>query len=442
MKKHTKILSLILALLLVLPGMLKIVEAARGDLLNEDVKAIRLSGGDRSKTSIAVSKEAYPKGADAIILSGYHGNSDAITGTLLASSENAPLLIAGTEGLTDELKAEITRLNPKKAFVLGGKLAVPESVDAELKQMNIEIERIQGKDRYETAAKLAEKAVDTKHVFLALGNDKGNFGQVSIDALAVGPASAKTGYPVLLTESTRLSENTKKAMADLGVERVTIIGGKLAITERVQVELEKMRINVDRIEGSNRYETAVTIANKYFANSTEVVVAYGLKNNDVFGYLGAMNNAPILLTPTNKLPESTKKYIEMNTCFAYVLGGKLVVSENVFNEIVDAIQCEVLEPELLKAEFQEDFIKNFGRVNIELAHVKGANKFRVKYHLKDEDKGRIPKWSPISYITPGQDDQEFRIYYLAGDQVTIEIYAEDGATLLHTFENVELEIRD
>jgi hypothetical protein len=94
------------------------------------------------------------------------------------------------------------------------------------------------------------------------------------------------------------------------------------------------------------------------------------------------------------------------------------------------------EPQLVEAIFLENnFIKNFGYVKLQVKNLEGAAKYRIQYFLNDKEKGRVPYWTEI--ITPNEYDKHL-IYYLPGDALTIEYYAEDGTTLLHTFEKVVL----
>lgn len=92
---------------------------------------------------------------------------------------------------------------------------------------------------------------------------------------------------------------------------------------------------------------------------------------------------------------------------------------------------------LVKAELVEfPFLKNFGNVRIEVKDIDRAAKFRVKYFLNDAHDGKIPDWTEIFNI----DEETSVIFYMPEDRLTIEIYAEDGEELLHTFTNVKLTI--
>ena len=108
------------------------------------------------------------------------------------------------------------------------------------------------------------------------------------------------------------------------------------------------------VAGDNRYETAVDVANKT-ANTKEVAengnlvlvngnaLVDGLAASPLASVLGKASNvevAPILLTKTDSLPESTKDYIKevvskksTGKVKVYIVGGNAVVSEKVEKEL-------------------------------------------------------------------------------------------------------------
>lgn len=94
------------------------------------------------------------------------------------------------------------------------------------------------------------------------------------------------------------------------------------------------------------------------------------------------------------------------------------------------------EPQLVEAVFLEyPFLRNFGYVRIQVDGIEGAAKYRVQFFLNDDAEGKVPEWTEIMNIE-GDDYESNLIFYMPEDKLTIEIYAEDGETLLHTFENV------
>ncbi|MCA0170389.1 cell wall-binding repeat-containing protein [Bacillus sp. RAR_GA_16] len=97
---------------------------------------------------------------------------------------------------------------------------------------------------------------------------------------------------------------------------------------------------ITRIEGDNRYETAVEIAKADFekGEAPEVVLATGLDFPDALAGapLAYQMDAPILLTKTNTIPDEVKEalsYFDVN--HVTILGGESAIMENVENELKD-----------------------------------------------------------------------------------------------------------
>ncbi|MCM3663699.1 cell wall-binding repeat-containing protein [Mesobacillus subterraneus] len=197
------------------------------------------------------------------------------------------------------------------------------------------IDRISGKDRYETAVNVAYEGwygSGADEILLATGTD-------FPDALAAAPLAYYLDAPILLTTKNSLPNSVIRAIHDLGVEKVTIIGGTGVVSQAIEAYLKNtLGITVERIAGSTRYETAVQIAKKLPLQDTSIVVS-GQNYPDALsvGSYAAISGTPILLTEANKLPVSTtaeaKKY--KNT---FVIGGTGAVSENVFKQLPDPVR--------------------------------------------------------------------------------------------------------
>lgn len=330
LKKYNKIIGLLLAVALLLPGMATKVSAAENDVT-------RLAGDNRIETSIKISKDAYVDGsATEVVLAGWEGKADALTGTYLASAKKAPLLFTRDSSVEANLLAELKRLGAKTVYVLGGTTVIKDSVVTALETAGMTVVRVNGENRFETAGAVAKKANATaKHVFLANG-----WGDLT-DALAAGPASAKEGMPVLLTETNALRTETVAAMKNLGVEKVTILGGVNAVSKAIEDKLvaDLGSANVNRVSGDNRFATANAIAAKYFVGATKAIVANseGMPDALVAGYFGALRNAPILLTPAATLHATTAAYLEANVNEAYIVGGTAAVNAKVETDVKTAI---------------------------------------------------------------------------------------------------------
>lgn len=127
--------------------------------------AHRLAGTDRYGTAIAITKELYQDHqADVILLASGEDFPDALTATNLAVAKQAPLLLSPTSDLTSEIEAEIIRLaKPSaKVMVIGGKLAINDTVDQRLTALGYTVERLSGVNRVDTAIKIANQVVLTR----------------------------------------------------------------------------------------------------------------------------------------------------------------------------------------------------------------------------------------------------------------------------------------
>ena len=97
---------------------------------------VRISGANRYSTSAAVSKAAFPNGADEVFVVSGMGFPDALSAGPLAAGRG-PLLLTDPKKLPPSTVEEIKRLKPKKITVVGGPTAVSDSVVAELEMLLI-----------------------------------------------------------------------------------------------------------------------------------------------------------------------------------------------------------------------------------------------------------------------------------------------------------------
>lgn len=95
-------------------------------------------------------------------------------------------------------------------------------------------------------------------------------------------------------------------------------------------------VEVDRIYGQNRFKNAVEISKKGWITAQKVFIANGYKFTDSLtgSPLAALNNAPILLTRDNTLPEETLAELKrLKAKEIVILGGELSVSKNIVNTL-------------------------------------------------------------------------------------------------------------
>jgi putative cell wall-binding protein len=236
----------------------------------------RLSGDDRVKTAVAISKERYADkelpeldltgaGGTVVVSTGWNF-ADALAGSTLAGAVSAPILLTHQYKLDPEVRAEIIRLGAHRVFLLGGKTSVNNDVrDALVKLPGFRFSnviRVSGDTRVETAIEIAKRASDEYGLpHTAFITNAWSFP----DALAASPMAALNVVPILLTTKDSLSPATAKALTDLDVTDVVILGSAGAVGTGVEKSL-KAQLNKDgkahvlRLGGADRYETAKKIA--------------------------------------------------------------------------------------------------------------------------------------------------------------------------------------
>ena len=223
---------------------------------------------DTTQISLAWSRLAYaddaPEGPATALL----GRDDLFADNLAAGSlqgqddNGRPLLLNDSDELEPEVLAELLRLGVEHVQILGGPDAVSQSVFDALEAEGFSVQRLFGATRTETAIEIAESEFpDATEAFLARSSAEGDDPtQAFADSLAGGAWAAALGVPVLFTTTSSLTGTTAEFLADSQIQRVTILGGLAAVSAEVEEELEDLGIEVERIDGATRFDTAVLIA--------------------------------------------------------------------------------------------------------------------------------------------------------------------------------------
>lgn len=301
----------------------KIEKEVKIDRSDSELRAERISGASRYDTAVELSKEGWDS-SETVVLARGDNYADALAGVPLAKKQDAPLLLTRTAKLPSETYEEIKRLGAKKVQVLGGTVAISEDVVKQLKSDGIEVERISGESRYETAAKIAEKFGKSESAIVVSGE---NFP----DALSVASYAGSEGTPILLAREGSIPNATKAALVKMGAENSLIIGGTQAISEQAASELP----NSFRIKGSNRYETSLEVA-KYFGSPTDTVyIATGTAFADALagGALAAKHDTGVYLVGKS-VPAELGEHLQKNGVeYAKVIGGSQAVSDEILKQL-------------------------------------------------------------------------------------------------------------
>jgi len=293
-------------------------------------KIERIHGERRYDTAVEISKEGWDT-TDTVILARADNFADALAGSPLAHQLNVPILLTGTDNLYEATVNEITRLGAQNVILLGGEDAIEETVFNELQENELDVRRIDGDSRTETAALIAAELAPEgiEKAFVVNGYD-------FPDALSAASYAALEGIPILLTQEDRLPAATEASISSLGITDTLVIGGPDVITDN----LTTMLPGPDRIGGDDRYETNTLLAEHFNINYEHMYVATGTNFADVLtgSVLAAKNNTGVLLVH-QRVPRNTPAFFEKNEISRLtIFGGVVAVTPKVRNDLQKLLQ--------------------------------------------------------------------------------------------------------
>ncbi|KUO58681.1 MAG: hypothetical protein APF84_09430 [Gracilibacter sp. BRH_c7a] len=212
-----------------------------------------------------------------------------------------------------------------------------DEVSASVGASTLQVDRLGGKDRYNTAVEISKAGWQTADTaIIASGNN-----QNLVDALTSAPLAKAKSAPILYTGTDNLNEQTKLEIKRLGIKDVYITSGSGVISEQAIIEIEEMGITVHRLGGTDRYETAVNVAKELMKSQgfSDVVIANGYANVDALSVapIAAAQGMPILLTDGNQVPKVIRDFFNQNKLSrSLVIGGTGVISDSVKSSLPNA----------------------------------------------------------------------------------------------------------
>ena len=256
-----------------------------------DVSVQRLSGTDRYATAAAVATALHPDGAAQAVIATGTAFPDALAAGVLAAALDAPLLLASPDRLP---LRTLDTLGVSQVVLVGGTAAFPSATEQRLVDHGIDVTRVAGDDRYETAAAVAE-LTDADHVIRAPGTSfatalvaaahaaridahlllspglpdgevtvdgetvRGGPGQLNLallgrfppaggdavvttissfpDALSAATVAGALDSPVLFTQTSSATRTAVDTLAQYGADGLVVIGGTSAVSGVVLQQL-------------------------------------------------------------------------------------------------------------------------------------------------------------------------------------------------------------
>lgn len=250
----------------------------------------RVAAGDPIATALAVSRaEVAGDGAEAVVVARADLYPDALVGAPLAGANRGPVLLSESAEVTDEVVEEAERvLSPTGVvYLMGGPSALSPAVEARFLATGMRVQRVSGRDRFETAAKAATLLNPAPEEILVASGE--NFA----DALSASVPAAVHTMPIVLTLRDGVPPATALYLSSFPAARRTVIGGPAAVSESTAAEAGQTA----RVAGPNRYATAVRLAERWFPEPEGVWVATGDRHQDplIAAPAAARARQPLLL---------------------------------------------------------------------------------------------------------------------------------------------------
>lgn len=315
---------------------------------------LRYHGADRYDTARLIALEGWEQ-SERVVLARGDTFPDSLAGAYLAGVLNAPVLLTPPDALDDSVLSTLDELAATEVVALGGPVAIDPAVTAQVEDAGYDVSRIEGDDRFDTAARIATfggagevgELQGDRTAFVATGL---NFA----DALAAGAIAANARLPLLLTEHGTLPAVTAEAIEDLGLEHVILLGGEVAVAESVEDDIAALGVTVERVAGPTRVETALDLAalaqTRAGFDAATLNVARGSASPDALtiGPRAAQDASPVLLTSSSSaLDVSDRSSLEdalpLFGCapgLLRVVGGPVALTDGLVDDIRDGLTSD------------------------------------------------------------------------------------------------------
>ncbi|MFU8803027.1 MAG: cell wall-binding repeat-containing protein [Bradymonadaceae bacterium] len=250
----------------------------------------------RIASAVALSRYLFSNGAPTAVHAlgsegAFNAGFDAIAGGPLARKLGGPLLLTGSNTLTDATEAELRRLlgaptRLQRVVILGGTGVISDQVRNAVLALGVAtVDRVAGANRYETAAAAAPLVGASRRIaFLANGT--------VLDGHLAGGIAAALEAPILLTGDDQLHPSTLAALNSLNITETIVIGAVAAIPDAVVAQIPGA---TRRMDGASQYEVSAALAEYGIARNVDPSHVFVTEGMSLFDALAASASGRILL---------------------------------------------------------------------------------------------------------------------------------------------------
>src|SRR5947209_2815573 len=267
---------------------------ARTDLNASGPPPVKSLGASNLPTDLSVkmSRATYPGGGEATLVATFASRpatrvviardgdaSGGLAGPVLARANLGPLLLSPPGGLTPDEKAEVARLAPIGAFIIGDTTTMTPRIEADLTAAGVpgdQIQRLTGASPAEVAANIATfpcpeplqgqvgpqpRCLDRRtptqktagvpaYDAVIIANPQ------SPDAYTAATLAANRRLPFLYVDKNGIPPATANALASLNITNTLVVGGTNWVSNAVVSQLASANRNPKRLDGGDQYATS------------------------------------------------------------------------------------------------------------------------------------------------------------------------------------------
>lgn len=296
----------------------------------------RYQGQTRYLTAISVAEKLMDTKYDNAVLSYGYDFPDALSGSVLASKVNAPILLVdksvnGSKATLDFVKKNVNTSGT--IYILGGDGVVRDEIIQDLKKAGYgNIKRLGGLNRYETNLLINNELNVPKGTPITIASGLG-----FADAISISGVAGANQMPIYLVGNS-ISQNTLNKIKEIQPSAIYIAGGTGAVNTNIENSLRSISGNIVRFDGATRFETSLKIANYFNKDAESVLVANAYDFPDALSgsVLATKVNAPVLLVPAKGDVSKQKDFVNStNIKEVIAIGGEDVVSNQVVNDLAE-----------------------------------------------------------------------------------------------------------
>ena len=224
-------------------------ESAMPQSIVDQVKSIdskinvqRIGGSTRYETSLNIAKEIDKiNDIRRVYIGAGNGEADALSISPVAGREKSPIILAKKDGLDADTLKYLKDEKVEDAYFIGGATKLADSLISKVNAKtlkDVSNNRIEGKDRNETNAKVIEKFyTKTQLDGVIVAKDL-----ELIDALTVGPLAAKKDIPVIIATD-ELSTSQENVLKNKKSPKIYETGGgiKSSVVDKLKQLLNNKR---------------------------------------------------------------------------------------------------------------------------------------------------------------------------------------------------------